>query len=576
FKDDGPTIVKTTNLVYANSSNPSPGGTGVFDYNIGSDARLTFGAANSDFLPITLNGTVGTAAITSPTVTWASETTTSAVFNFQFSYQADPASSTLTVATGTLTFDKVNDTYTVALTQPVSGFSVFTTSQALGFTGYAAGTSTIDTSQPDVSVAQLSNNFFVQFTGFSEPGGGTGVNNLKAVAIDADGNYVNGELFTQESSWVSVSNSANGVAGDTIQAGEVLDLDFFNTNPTGFTSLVPTTQATGIFLKFDGIGSEDLVMILKLVDPDDGSRTTKAIIIDNTDIFQSGSIIPAGYSITLDNNDGAVIIESNDYNNVGTTGENYLIEGAQLLMSTEDVTGTGINLNSATGTAGASTTFQAFEGTTGSGYTIADTTDSSEPLKIADIGFVTSRSGTLNTALNFNVAVVDADGDTTSSQTLNVGIIAGTTFTGGSNADSLQGTTGIDSLNGNAGNDVLTGNLGADSLTGGLGADKFVYNTANDGIDSILDFSVVEGDTIVVSKAGFGAGLSGNAVNSVINADQFEVNSVASSGSTRFFYNSATGGLFYDTDGSGTSAAKQLATLSVGLPLTRNNIFAIA
>jgi hypothetical protein len=240
--DDTPVVLKKTDLVYANTSNPTTGGTGIFDYAMGADARLTFSSSNSDFSAITLSGVVGATAITSPTVTWFSEDANTAVFNVQFNYQPDPASPATTAATGTLTFDKVNDTYTT-----------LTTGAALGFTGYTAGTSTIDQTQSDVSVAQLSSDFFVQFTGYSEPGGGTGANNLQAVGVDLGTNFVNGELFSQAATWVSVSNSANGVAGDTIQQGEVLDLDFFNTNPTGFTSLTPTTQASGIFLKFDGM-----------------------------------------------------------------------------------------------------------------------------------------------------------------------------------------------------------------------------------------------------------------------------------------------------------------------------------
>jgi hypothetical protein len=50
-----------------------------------------------------------------------------------------------------------------------------------------------------------------------------------------------------------------------------------------------------------------------------------------------------------------VIIEGNDYN---AAGENYLIYGAQLLVSTEGVAGSGIDLVRDTGaaTGGANTT----------------------------------------------------------------------------------------------------------------------------------------------------------------------------------------------------------------------------
>ncbi|MCT9809547.1 DUF5801 domain-containing protein, partial [Acidovorax sp. Be4] len=525
--DDTPTILQKSDLVYANTSNPTPGGTGLFDYSIGADARLTFSASNSDFSAITLTGTVGSTAIGSPTVTWFSENATTAVFNIQFNYQPDPASATTTAATGTLTFDKVHDSYSVALAQPIAGFSTLTTSQALGFTGYTAGTSTVDHTQPDVSVAQLSNDFFVQFTGVSEPGGGTGANNLQAVGVNAGTSFANGELFTQAATWVSVSNLANGVAGDTIQQGEVLDLDFFKTNPAGFTSLQPTTQASGMFLKFDGIGSEDLVLVLKLVDPDDQSRTTKAINIDNSDIIKSGGTIPTGYHITLDNNDGAVIIESNDFN---TGTQNYLIEGAQLLVSTEGVTGTAINLNPVTGASGGSSTFQEFQGTPGTANPEAATSDN-DVIKISDIGFVTGSSATLNTNLNFNVAVVDADGDATGSQTLGVNIVGGA---------SLNPTSGADTFT--FANADASGLLAAVmyNITSGFatGTDKLDFSTAG----SVTNYA----ENLVAAAS----------VSALVTAADTALN-----GTVQYYFGvvGSDGYLATDTDGNGVTSIVKLA-----------------
>ncbi|MDX1575434.1 MAG: hypothetical protein R3285_04525, partial [Kiloniellales bacterium] len=54
-----------------------------------------------------------------------------------------------------------------------------------------------------------------------------------------------------------------------------------------------------------------------------------------------------------------------------------------------------------------------------------------------------------------------------------------------------------DTIDAGAGNDVIFGQGGDDSLTGGTGADTFVYTlTADEGSDSILDFSVAEGDLL--------------------------------------------------------------------------------
>ncbi|TIW66650.1 MAG: hypothetical protein E5V56_05910, partial [Mesorhizobium sp.] len=120
---------------------------------------------------------------------------------------------------------------------------------------------------------------------------------------------MNGELITQASTYVSISGTANGVAGDTMGKGEVMDMDFFTTNPTGFTGLTPDAQVSSMFLKFDGIGNtEDFIVILKLYDPTTNEYTTKAMYVENADIFKGPGSGPGAYSsVTLDNNDGLLI-----------------------------------------------------------------------------------------------------------------------------------------------------------------------------------------------------------------------------------------------------------------------------
>ena len=448
--DDSPVVTAKSNVVYANASNPTPGGTGVFAYDIGADERLgtVYSSANSDLSVSMGDSTVGTTAISNKVVTWASESDTSAVFNLSFTYVSNnPTLGALTNATGTMTFDKVADTYTLSLTDDIDSFSILKTSAAQGFTGYNIGGTTPINQQPPVSVAKLADDFFVQFSGFAEQGSGTGANNIMAGGNSA---FVPGELFSAATSWVSVSGTAAGVAGDTIQQGEVMDLDFFTASPFGDTAAAPTATSKGIYVKFDGIGSEDLVLVLKLIDPDDNSQITRAIIVDSEDIIIKNASTspnnfhpianPAAYGITLDQNDGAVIIESNDYN---FGGENYLIQGLQVLDSTEGVSGSGYNLNGNVGVSGVSTgSTLTFSNESGEGSKSnpveageAGTWDG-DVIKITDLGFVTST--TPDAHLAFNVVVTDADADSTAAQTLNVTIEGDKTFTGGVGTDTFN------------------------------------------------------------------------------------------------------------------------------------------
>ena len=407
-KDDVPVIHAISDASYANTDNPTPGGSGVFSYSIGADHRSVYSSSNSDFSIFSLLGQVGKNSITNSSALWTSEDSNSAHFALAFDYQPNENSTMTVHATGTLSFDKIAGTYSIALSAPIDSYSISTTSSALAFIGYEVNSTVEDHTQPAVSVAQLSTNLFAQFTGMSEPDGGTGVDNLQAIAVDGSPDtFVNGELFTQASTWVSTSNLANGVAGDTLQKGEVLDFNLYNSNPHGYLGNVPTVEASSIFLKFDGINKENLVVILKLEDSVDGSHTTKALVIDNSDILKAGNTITSNYGINLDSNDGAIVIESNDFN---AAGQHYLITGAQVLTSTEDITGTGIDFNSAIGAAGASTTTEEMG---------AATTDN-DVIKVSDIGIVTQHTSTLDSNLHIALAVKDADIDATLTQKLNV------------------------------------------------------------------------------------------------------------------------------------------------------------
>jgi Ca2+-binding RTX toxin-like protein len=115
---------------------------------------------------------------------------------------------------------------------------------------------------------------------------------------------------------------------------------------------------------------------------------------------------------------------------------------------------------------------------------------------------------------------------------------------------------------GNVGNNVLDGKLGDDRLTGGKGADEFVFSTAPNAAtnrDTITDF--VHGtDKIVLDKSIFTAFTKTGA----LSAANFAINAPTEA-HDYVIYNTTTGALSYDADGSRPGASVQFATLT-GVP----------
>lgn len=123
------------------------------------------------------------------------------------------------------------------------------------------------------------------------------------------------------------------------------------------------------------------------------------------------------------------------------------------------------------------------------------------------------------------------------------------------------------------GNNALNGRQGLDTLTGGLGVDHFLFNTAlgPTNVDRITDFAVGV-DRILLDDAIF-TGLTIGAL--AANAFLANSNPVASSTTHRIIYETDTGFLWYDANGSGGAAAVHFATLNAGLAVAANifNVF---
>ncbi|HEX8667289.1 MAG TPA: hypothetical protein VF727_02830, partial [Allosphingosinicella sp.] len=137
---------------------------------------------------------------------------------------------------------------------------------------------------------------------------------------------------------------------------------------------------------------------------------------------------------------------------------------------------------------------------------------------------------------------------------------------GNSLANSLTGNGAANGLSGGDGNDQLFGRGGNDSLRGGAGADSFCFDSGLSGtanVDIIADFSAVD-DTIRLSRAVF----TGVSANGTLAASAFAAGTAAADADDRIVYDSATGKIFYDADGSGAGAAVLFAQVSAGTALT--------
>ena len=132
---------------------------------------------------------------------------------------------------------------------------------------------------------------------------------------------------------------------------------------------------------------------------------------------------------------------------------------------------------------------------------------------------------------------------------------------------SLLGHGGDDTLQGSRFGDLLDGGAGSDRLTGGGGADRFhfgdVLNAATN-VDTILDFQkgvdVIELDDAVFAGLNLGK----------LDASAFVANAsgTATSADQRIIYDTDSGQLFYDADGSLGGAAMLFGMVAGHPPLT--------
>lgn len=136
----------------------------------------------------------------------------------------------------------------------------------------------------------------------------------------------------------------------------------------------------------------------------------------------------------------------------------------------------------------------------------------------------------------------------------------------GSDANSGTGNTLANAITGNGAANLLNGKAGSDVLFGGGGSDTFRFDTniGTTNIDTILDFATGV-DVIQLENSIFTALTLGS-----LDDTAFLVTAggaVAQDALDRIIYDATSGALYYDTDGTGSTAAVQFATLAPGTPV---------
>ncbi len=145
--------------------------------------------------------------------------------------------------------------------------------------------------------------------------------------------------------------------------------------------------------------------------------------------------------------------------------------------------------------------------------------------------------------------------------------VLSTSSIGGTGAMNLTGNEFAQEIDGNNGINTIDGKGGNDLLIGYGGADTFAFTTAlgAGNVDQILDFASGT-DKIALDNAVF-TGLADGA----LPAGAFATGAAATEPDDRIVYNSATGQLFFDADGSGGIAAVQFASVAPGTILAASD-----
>ena len=150
------------------------------------------------------------------------------------------------------------------------------------------------------------------------------------------------------------------------------------------------------------------------------------------------------------------------------------------------------------------------------------------------------------------------------------GKISGTFYNDGTDtASNIRAGDGKDTIIGGSGAERISGGAGNDKLTGGGGADRFYFDSAlTHNLDQITDFTHAK-DAIVLSQSIFTKVTADS--HGHLKASMFHPGATAHDADDRIMYDSTTGWLTYDANGTAANGIHHFATLATGLTLSASD-----
>ena len=136
----------------------------------------------------------------------------------------------------------------------------------------------------------------------------------------------------------------------------------------------------------------------------------------------------------------------------------------------------------------------------------------------------------------------------------------------------ITGNAGANELIGTAFDDFLIGNGGKDVLVGGAGDDAFIFNTAPNAqteVDTIRDFGNGQDRLEFIRSKFANIGPVGGLIESAFYSGDNVTN--AHDKDDRFIFNTKTGDLYFDSDGTGAAATTLIGMFTPGTQLSAAN-----